>query len=751
MPRALLLTLLLATLAKATPAEFASPTSESPEALAKAMPVLARALLKDPPDEDLATRLGQRFRFQMVSGDFAGAVASIRELRPLLEANAATQGITFLQYEAHALAKQAQAERGTPYADALREAFDQTFGAMEDRVALDARGMFRFDLERARRELDTRLAEARKAGRLTRAQAVELVRHYQVHQVFQELLPASEPLWVRDEARRYVIEEDVLVPTPDGAQVSVTVARPRKTQAPLPTAMSFTIYANGFNKQEAVRSAAHGFAGVTALTRGKRNSPDAPVPFEHDGDDAIAVIDWVSRQPWSDGQVGMFGGSYEGFTQWSAAKRGHPALKAIMPSVPVAPGIDVPMQGNVFQGFFYRWPRYVTLDKGLADADYFDGARWDTLHERWYTSGEPYRALERLDGRPNPFFQRWLEHPTYDAYWRKMIPYRQEFARIRIPVLTTTGYYDGCSLSAMYYLTEHLRHVPDARHYFVIGPYDHMGGQHASSDELMGYRIDPVARLDVHALRYQWLEHVLRQGPLPALLKDRVNYQVMGANTWKHAPDLAGVSNGAVELFLAPSSTGDPHRLTTVAPAAGTRQRLRVDFKDRSPGPHYEPSDIVSTTLEAPRDGFVYVGEPLTQALEVSGLFSGRLDFITNKKDFDFYVVLYERTAKGEYVYLSYVLQRASHVAEREQRRLLVPGKRQRLTFQSGRMTSRRLEVGSQVVAVVAINKHAQSQLNLGTGKDVSDERLADAKTPLEITFLPGSRLTLPVWRPPAP
>ena len=46
--------------------------------------------------------------------------------------------------------------------------------------------------------------------------------------------------------------------------------------------------------------------------------PDSPVPYEHDGDDARAVIDWISRQPWSDGRVGMYGGSYNGFTQWAA-------------------------------------------------------------------------------------------------------------------------------------------------------------------------------------------------------------------------------------------------------------------------------------------------------------------------------------------------------------------------------------------------------------------------------------------------
>jgi len=82
-----------------------------------------------------------------------------------------------------------------------------------------------------------------------------------------------------------------------------------------------------------------GYAGVEGFTRGKACSPDKPIPYEHDGADAAAVIDWISRQPWSDGRVGMYGGSYEGFTQWAAAKHRPKALKAMMPSVTAAPGI----------------------------------------------------------------------------------------------------------------------------------------------------------------------------------------------------------------------------------------------------------------------------------------------------------------------------------------------------------------------------------------------------------------------------
>src|SRR5437660_7756170 len=107
-------------------------------------------------------------------------------------------------------------------------------------------------------------------------------------------------------------------------------------------------------------------------TRGKACSPDKTVPYVYDGADAAALIDWIAAQPWSDGRVGMYGGSYSGFTAWAAAKHMPKALKAIMVGAPVAPGVDVPMEGNVFWNFVYPWPFYTTNTRWLDNATYND-------------------------------------------------------------------------------------------------------------------------------------------------------------------------------------------------------------------------------------------------------------------------------------------------------------------------------------------------------------------------------------------
>jgi predicted acyl esterase len=155
-------------------------------------------------------------------------------------------------------------------------------------------------------------------------------------------------------------------------------------------------------------------------------------------------------------------------------------------------------------------------------------------------------------------------------------------------------------------------------------------------------------------------------------------------------------------------------------------------------------ASIVGKSLHTP-NGFAFVSEPFKSPVELSGLFSGRLDFITNKKDFDFNVQLYQLQPDGEYLQLSYYWARASYVKDRGRRELLIPGKRQQLDFESNLLTSRQFATGSRLVVVLSIIKRSDAQINYGTGKDVSDETIADAKEPLHIKWFDDSFVAIPV------
>jgi predicted acyl esterase len=545
-------------------------------------------------------------------------------------------------------------------------------------------------------------------------------------------------------------QEYVQIDTPDGAKICALVVRPQTT-APLPTLFQFTIYVDSaINVADAQRSAAHGYAGVIAYTRGKACSPQAPVPYRHDGADAAAVIDWIARQPWSDGQVGMYGGSYSGFTTWAATKYRPKALKAIMVGAPVAPAIDVPMEGNIVWNFVYPWPFYTTNNKTLDNATYGDNARWQKLNRDWYVSGRAYRDLAQIDGTPNPFWDEWVSHPAVDAYWRALIPDGAEFAKIDIPVLQTAGYFYGGPGAAVYYFTQHLAQLPKARHYFLIGPYDHPQAQRgvvtARGDtikSIAGYETDPVARINIVAdLRYPFFDWVLKGGPRPPLLADRMNYEVMGANVWRHAPSIAAMSNGRLRLYLNPSL-----RLSRERAWPDSAVTLRVDLSYRGDVDTILPGGAVRDTAVNSYLALEYVSDPITEAIEVSGLYSGHLEFVTNKRDFDLSAQLFELTADGHYMQLPPFQVRASYNRDPSTRRLLTPDVRQTLDFTAQRLISRQIAPGSRIVLVIGPIKWPGQQINYGSGKDVTDETVQDAGAPLEIRWFGGSYVDLPVRR----
>jgi putative CocE/NonD family hydrolase len=430
------------------------------------------------------------------------------------------------------------------------------------------------------------------------------------------------------------------------------------------------------------------------------------------------------------------------------------ALKAIMVGAPVGPGIDVPMEGNVVWTFIYAWPFYTTNNKTLDNATYFDNARWFKMSREWYVGGKAYRELPAIDGTPNPVWTEWISHPTYDAYWQSIVPTGRDFGQVNIPVLQTAGYYFGGPGAAVHYFQQHHAHNPAARHYLVIGPYDHVPAQRGVVDALgdttvmlSGYEIDPVARIDIVAdLRYRWFDWILKGGPRPALLADKVNYEVMGLNRWKHAPSIAAMANGTLRFHLGASRIGKAYRLTTRPDTTQPPVSLRVDLAYRADIDSSFPGGGVKDSAVNTYEALEFISEPLGP-MELSGLFSGHLDFIVNKKDVDLSVALFELTPRGEYVQLPPLQIRASHARDLGTRHLVVPGVRQTLDFGSIRLMSRQLERGSRLVVVIGPPKWPGQQINYGSGKDVNDETIADAGPPLEMRLFATSHIDLPVRR----
>ncbi len=722
---------------------FSASAASKPADLAAAVADLASQSLARTRDLAGYVDLAARFHAELAVGRFEDAQATYGSWR---RANPAPRFDRSDMLALYGRARNQTSAGAMPFDVAFRQSLTELLAPLDDRAALDVEYRLRSPAASSRNRFEQLLAERQGKSTIDPAGADAILEAYLAMRAAENFAPALDAAFAPDDARRYVIHDDVLIRTREGVTLSAVVVRKLGVTRPTPAILYFTIYTDlGNSRYQAKVAAARGFAGVSADARGKRLSPDRIAPWVHEVEDTHAVIDWISRQAWCDGQVGMHGSSYSGFAQWAAAKSLHPALKTIIPAVASTPGFGLPMQNNVFQYANYAWPFYVMNNRLLDQATYDDSERWNALPEKWFASGRPWREIDAIDGTRNELLQQHMRHPSYDAYWQAMQPYREDYSRIKIPVLTLTGYFDDASPGAVNYVVDHYRYNPRAEHYLVLGPYDHVSTKQAVKPAVVrGYAIDPVAQLDSVELMFQWFDHVLRSAARPALLKDRINFQVMGANVWRHAPSIEAMSDGALKLYLDTARSGGYRRLSGEKPQkAGSLEQI-VDFGDRTTQDSlYPTAAIVDAPVET--KGFVFVTDPFDARVSVNGMLRGHLRATINKQDFDFTVAVYELMPDGRLFNLSYYLGRASYAEDMSVRKLLTPGRPTDIPFERTPPISRQLSKGSRILLALTVNKSSWSQLNHGTGKDVSDESITDADKPLTVRWHNDSYVVVPL------
>jgi putative CocE/NonD family hydrolase len=745
--------LLMASRAWAAPQnlELHLPASASDPKMPEIMKDLADRMLPVYEEPDHQRYLATLSALQLVDGNYQAAMATRQELRGLRKGADPTYPLDrSVAYDIYARARNIQAHDKRAFDQAFIQSYRDLVPPLNDKDAYAIISQLEIPPAVYQNALQKLMMRYRDKKAVDLSEAVELIWAYISYEAYRGIGPLIGKLAAEDDARRYIVEPNLHIKTPDGAMLSATLVRPRSVSKPLPTLLEFTIYVYPVN--DAKECAAHGYVGIVAYARGKRASHDPVEPFAHDGDDARSVIQWITKQSWSDGRVGMYGTAYSGYAAWAAAKEPPEALKSIVASTPTAPGIDAPKEGGIYHNAAYRWVRYVTDTKGLDTAIYNDDGHWRALDEQWYRQGESYWDLMHVYHRNQADFRRWIGHPSYDGFWQKMIPYRDDFGRINFPVLTTSGYYDGAEAGALYYFNEHYRYNPKADQTLLIGPYDHGVVQRGPSFELYGYQRDATALINLHELRYDWFNYVLFGAPRPAVLQDRVNFEVMGANEWQHAPSLDAMGNGSLKLFLNPGQGAGTR--STLASAALAAQAAgddsftaqSVDLADRSDAGYQPPFAIAGSTDLPAHDAIVFKSEPMSKPTQISGALSGQFDLVPNKQDLDIKLALYEQLASGEYIALfdpPYAF-RASYAADRVHRHLLKAGERQTLGFHAERVTSRQLAAGSRLVLVLGINKRPDEQVNYGTDADVSDGTLDDAKIPVKIRWYSSSFIEIP-------
>ncbi|MDQ1855984.1 CocE/NonD family hydrolase [Chryseobacterium sp. WLY505] len=712
--------------------------------LEKQMPGLAQQVIsllqsaKYKP-ENTVDLMDNLLRVQLVAQDYKNSLASLFENRNLF-ADHNMGGYRNIGFELYSLAKLAQKETNTSFSASLQKVFNQKYESLPEKLIPRLELALNGDVNASRKLLKNLLDKQKDKDSIDYKTALALCKSYLNYKTYSSIKPQVMQLLASKDKERFIIEtKDLKI---NGNTLSITIVRRKENTSPLPVILTNNIYAGPIDGFFGKRAATYNYVGVVVNTRGKRNSNDANNPFEHESQDIYEMIDWVSKQPWCNGKVGMIGGSYLGFSQWAAVKKLHPALKTIVPQVAVGIGIDYPAQNNIFMSYMLQWIQYVTNNKFTDEADFTNAVKWDSIFTKWYKSGESFRSLDKISGKPSKIFQRWLDHPGYDKYWQKMVPYKEDFSKINIPVLTTTGYYDDDQIGALYYFKQHHLYNKNADHYLVIGPYNHGGAQSFGFTYVNGNPIDPVARISIDDLAFSWFDYILKGGKKPEILKDRINFQVMNTNTWKHVADLDKMHNSSLKFYLQ-----DKKNTSSVFNKPETKNFTTqiVDFKNRDEkDTFYKVSKKDSIKMT---NSVVFESEVLDQDIIMSGNLSGVFNVSINKRDFDTDTYLYQISPDGKSYLLSTHIVRASYAKNNEKRQLLEPHTMEQIPINNSYFMSKKIEKGSKLLLLVGVNKNPNWQINYGSGKDVSDETVKDSGEPLEIKWYNDSYVEIPVYK----
>lgn len=364
--------------------------------------------------------------------------------------------------------------------------------------------------------------------------------------------PGWHPVDPGDRATFDVLR-DVMVPMSDGTMLAADLYLPM-VDRPVPAVLDRTGYGKGSSPAHWTRSAeyfaAHGLAVVMQDVRGIHDSTGRYYPWKDDGwgaaRDGYDTVEWVAAQPWCDGNVGMFGGSYSGATQLRAAATAPPHLRALVSrQAPVTPLMSVRPEGVLMLTEGGRWFAEQARQALLSLADDLEAVLSGST-EDFYQS---FFSLEWPDQLA--WVRDFLAHDHDDAYWDEFDLVAQA-DRIQVPVLHVGSWYDLHRRSTLAMFNACIQRSPAAADQrLLMGPWLHGSRWHTDDHGRFVGEVDmgSQAKLDLNALSLRWFEHWLvdvpqrrsaGQGPFAP-----VTYFLMGRREWHQAAQWPPV--GAVE------------------------------------------------------------------------------------------------------------------------------------------------------------------------------------------------------------
>jgi putative CocE/NonD family hydrolase len=477
-------------------------------------------------------------------------------------------------------------------------------------------------------------------------------------------------------------QPDVPARMRDGTLLRADVYRPQ-TQDAVPVILMRTQYGkSGAQTSPSRYQPPDWFASFCYLVvvqdiRGQGASEGTFAEFAHDQDDGYDTVEWAAALPGSNGKVGMYGSSYVGATQWLAAVTAPPHLVTIVPANTASDYYDGwTYEGGEFRlAFVLPWT-ISSLATGAAENRRDDATvaalkAADADTTRWLAF-TPYKDLPPLQpASPTvaPYYFDWIRHSSRDEFWQQW-SIRDRYATVKVPVLDVEGWYDAFLAGGVENFTGMVANggTAEARsnQRLLIGPWDHVNwGRDTSEPAPMLKDIGAVGTSPINDLMVKWFDHFLKGIDNDVAGTPKVEYFLMGANTWKTATAwplprtvwtqyyISGDGGfaqrqGQLSTSLAPQH--DPPDVYTYDPANPAPSVGGHSCCGAQSGPQ-GPYD--QTPVEQRSDVLVYSSDPLTADTEVTGPVTVDLWAASSAPDTDFTAKLAVVKPDGEVVNLN--------------------------------------------------------------------------------------------------
>jgi uncharacterized protein len=529
------------------------------------------------------------------------------------------------------------------------------------------------------------------------------------------------------------VERGVTAKMRDGVILRADIYRP-KAEGKFPVLLQRTPYNKSNGVSFGVRAAARGFVTVVQDVRGRYSSDGEWYVFKHESDDGYDSVEWAAALPYSNGKVGMWGGSYVGATQMLAAIAHPPHLAGICPVVTASNYHDGwTYQGGAFEQWFNEsWTSGLaqdTLDRTVA-------RNTNALFSVWKLPLSSYPLFDLPDSPSSvystsslaPYFIDWLAHPSYDDYWKHW-SIEEHYADVNVPALTVAAWYDifqGGSLRNYSGIRTHGGDVARSNQRLLV-----VVGGHAGNGQKIG-EVDfgpASAQYDEDEVTLSWYEYLFK-GMQNSFAKEKpVKIFVMGRNEWREEDDWPLTRAHSTKYFLHSEGAANSLRgngsLSAVPPHSESPDHYVYDPSNPVPtigGPlccdsgHLAPGPRDQRPAEGREDVLIYSIPAFARDTEITGPISLELFAKSSAVDTDFTAKLVDVAPDGFAQNLTEGIIRARYRDSQEKPALMNPGEIYKVTIDMW-ATSNVFLKGHMLRLEVSSSNFPRFDRNLNTGE----------------------------------